>query len=310
MKCTSAASVLPGFAVSRKSREVLACWAIMCCSKPRSGARKHLGSLAESDDDVGTGLSHKPRVMLPVHFGHAHFWRWLAFLRGTDQAEMVLGSEGFSMITPGLNSPWPLCGCWSNKKSLQRLSAPLSQRPNGKSSWAFSLSYGLWNRTEGQLSIETVLKERETLSSLLSEAFLDVASYFAMNISAVGLPAQGAGVRWCQAALSFHVGHSHFPVLSSRTGPRSTQKNGGNREVHYVQDLSRLQDGSCANKKRWLGQSAAQERVLCYELLRIRCWCSLRWTFYQKPTPKSLQMCHCDKGVVCCVFRVNFIPWH
>ena len=38
-------------------------------------------------------------------------------------------------------------------------------------------------------------------------------------------------------------------------------------EVHYGQDLSGLQDGSCANKG--LGQSAAQEWLFCYELFRI-----------------------------------------
>lgn len=40
-------------------------------------------------------------------------------------------------------------------------------------------------------------------------------------------------------------------------------------EVHYGQDLSGVQDGSWANKVRLLGQRAAQEWVLCYELLRI-----------------------------------------
>lgn len=77
----------------------------------------------------------------------------------------------------------------------------------------------------------------------------------------------------------------------ARTGPSARTKEQEGRlsgEVHYGRDLSRLQDGSWANKMRLAGQSVLV--FLCGKALN--------------------EECHCDKLALCCVFRVSLILRH
>ncbi len=59
--------------------------------------------------------------------------------------------------------------------------------------------------------------------------------------------------------------------------------------VHYGQDLSQLQDGSCAIKWDCSAEALHKCGRCCYELLRIS-WCSWCWALSEKKSRKAFNM--------------------